>query len=310
MGTENTFEIDEWGQIFKEFNRVERVIIINSADRLDISIRGREGILQASREELDDTLYKFNGNPREVATYFLRKHGIIVYYQNTLVGFFDIIGFSSFIAKNSTEDAIRHILIKDLFKSLKSNASNYIAHVKTDHWILSDSIIIVIDTNLSSLFTGSLKVFLHACSSIMRTGMTSGFPLRGAIGGGDFYKDGEMMVSSALVDAARYEKEQEWLGAVLTPKALQLVEEAKKLEIKHTGKTQIDFSSNEEFKISVRFGKIPWKPRNRNQDMVKPKETWYIKPSHMAEINWTRHLPEYFSGQEKIKNSHCLYAQE
>jgi hypothetical protein len=137
-------------------------------------------------------------------------------------------------------------------------------------------------------------------------------PLRGAVGGGYFYKDGEIIVSSALVDAARYEKEQDWLGAVLTPNALELIEKAKKLQNPYP----IDFSSVR-FNSYVRYGKIPWKPAEKQPDLPRPEETYYIKPFKMPYYkaqgdNWPTWAKENlpgFNSPEKIENSHCLYAQ-
>jgi hypothetical protein len=303
---EYSYPIESWGEIFRAFNQVDNVRVISSAERLDITIKGRDEIMQASQEELDDTLYRFSGNPKEVATYFLKKHNVLVYYQDTLVGFFDIIGYSSFIEKLSIEECIRRI--SDFIKGAKSTARTDILAVKLDHWVLSDSIILVVDTNRHPLFTGSLEIFLGTCSAIMADGMRDGFPLRGAIGGGDFYKDGEVMVSPALVDAARYEKEQEWLGAVLTPKALQLIEKAKEFEIKHKGETRIDFSS-ERFTPFVRYGSIPWK--QEGQHLEKPDNSYYIKPFDMAKEDWaSKYLPDYFKDRPKIQNSDCLYGNE
>jgi len=185
-----------------------------------------------------------------------------------------------------------------------------IIEVKLDHWVLSDSIILVIDTNRSPVFKDSLEFFLSACSSIMQNGMKYGFPFRGAIGGGDFYKDGEVMVSTALVNAARYEKKQEWLGAVLTPEALQVVEKAKDLEINEKGSTDIDLDSVE-FKDFVRYGKIPWKRIEKEPKEAFAEETYYIKPYNMSEKDWaTKYLPEHFKGPAKINNSKKLYAQK
>ena len=231
---------------------------------------------------------------------------MIVYYHDTLVAFFDIIGYSSYLKKTPIEDAIRKI--SKFFRDTGSSAGTDILAVKFDHWILSDAVIIVVDTNRHPLFSGSLEFFLGTCSTILEDGMRNGFPLRGAIGGGDFYKDGEVMVSSALVDAASYEKEQEWLGAILTPKALQLVEKAKEFEIGLKGETQIDFSSDR-FKPFVRYGKIPWKHGEN-----KPDETYYIKPHGMAYEDWDKkYLPDYFNQNEKremINNSQCLYTKK
>ena len=305
-----SYPIELWGEIFRDFRQVEEVRVDTSAERLDITIKGRENILQATREALDDSLYKFSGNPKEVATYYLKKNGVIVYYQNTLVGFFDIIGYSSFIDKTLIEEAIRKI--STFFRNIGSCAGADILAVKFDHWILSDAVIIVVDTNRHPLFSGSLELFLGTCSMIMRYSMVGKFPLRGAIGGGDFYKDGEVMVSSALVDAASYEKKQEWLGAVLTPKALHLVEKAKEFEIGLKGETRIDFSSDK-FAPYVGYGAIPWK-HGENCLITNPDKAYYIKPFDMAEEDWAeKYLPDFFNRDKKkemIDNSNCLYAQK
>lgn len=305
MNTDNSLPIKQWGDIFKYFRQVENVKVDSSAERLDITIRGQNNILQATSEELDDSLYKFNSNPHEVVAYFLRKHGILIYYQDTLVGFFDIQAYSAFIEKTSIDEAIKKL--SGLLSKTRSVANTDILAVKLDHWILSDSIILVVDTNRHPLFAGSLECFLGTCSAIMRYAMMHSFPLRGAIGGGDFYKDGEIMVSSGLVDAAQYEKKQNWLGAILTPRALQLVEKANKLENDLKGKSDIDFSSDR-FIPFVRHGVIPWK--DENQNIEKPNETYYIKPFEMADKNWaSKYLPCYFNKQSKIDNSNRLYAQ-
>ncbi len=307
MNSDNHLQIEQWGEIFKGFRQVESVKVISSADRLDINISGREETLQATGEDLDDSLSEFKSNPHEVVTDFLKNHGIIVYYQNTLVGFFDIHAYSQFIEKTNIEDAINKM--SNFFNSTGSVANTDILALKFDHWILSDSIIIVVDTNRHPLFSGSVESFLGTCSSIMEDAMMNCFPLRGAIGGGDFYKDGEVMVSSALVDAASYEKEQKWLGAVLTPQAIKMIEKAKELEVELNGKTRIDFHS-ERFNPFIRYGTIPWKKKEVSL-LNKPDKAYYIKPFSMNDKDWaSKYLPSYFNDQEKVDNSHCLYAQD
>jgi len=141
VNKEYSYPIEFWGEIFRAFNQIDNVHIVSSAERLDINIKGREKILQASQEELDDSLYKFSGNPKEVATYFLKKNNVLVYNQDTLLGFFDIIGYSSFIKKFPIEECIRKI--SNFIESAKSSAETNAFAVKLDHWILSDSIILV-----------------------------------------------------------------------------------------------------------------------------------------------------------------------
>lgn len=305
-------KIELWGQIFKDLWQVKDVFIDSSADRLDIIIKGHSKILQATSNELNESLLQFSSNPHEVVTSFLKKHRILVCYQNTLVGFFDIQAYSSFIKHHGMVEAVKKITRH--LQTIKGTATTDAFAVKLDHCILSDSIIVVVDTNRHPLFTGSLSCFLQTCSMIMRISMTNSLPLRGAIGGRDFYKDGEIMVSSALVDAANFEKKQEWFGAVLTPKALQIIENAKQYEITCQGKTNIDFSSGD-YNFCVRYGVIPWKLRSDYAKDGGSREMYYIKP-YMADIddsakkNWaSTFLPPYFNAPLKIKNSHLLYAE-
>ena len=298
----DTYPIEGWKREFEKFaQQIGQVQVDTSASRLDITIKGREEILHASQHELDDALSEFGCNPQEVARYFLRKNGVIIYYQDTLVGYFDIIGYSSFVKANEHrfEDCISRI--SKFINGACSFLITDIGDVKFNHWVLSDSIILVIDTTRRPLFSGSLKFFMAACSSIMRDGMLREFPLRGAVGGGDFYKDGEIMVSTALVDAVHYEKKQEWLGAVLTQEARRMVEKA-----------NIDLStlSSDELKPCVRYGKIPWKNIDNEPKEAFPEETFYIKPFGMSEKDWAMHLPKHFVGPEKINNSNILYAEE
>jgi hypothetical protein len=301
-----SFPIEVWGRIFSDFNQVEYVKAISSAERLDIKVKGKKEILSFSVEALDDTLYKFRGNPKEVAVSFLRENGIIVFYEDTLVGYFDIIGYSSFIKKAASLEEIIHRMKRFLDDASRSARTDIFA-VKIDHWILSDSIIVVVDTNRHPLFTGSLDTFLGTCSMILHDGMRHGMPLRGAIGGGSFYKDGEVMVSTALINAAEYEKEQEWLGAVLTPEALQIIEKAKEFELREKGETEIDLSSGR-FSTVVGSGTIPWK--EQESSLERPPETYFINPD-MSEPDWaTKYLPSHFQGSSKINNSNSLYGKE
>jgi len=122
------------------------------------------------------------------------------------------------------------------------------------------------------------------------------------------------MVSSALVDAVKHEKEQDWLGAVLTPNAIKIIEKANTYEITHKGKTKIDFLS-EDFNSCVRKGVIPWKSESDYAKKGDSFEMYYIKP-HMDGIedkeNWAlKFLPPYFDdrAKSKINNSHRLYGE-
>lgn len=299
-----SYPLGAWKKIFREFQQVKRVEIDTSDDRLSLLIRSHSAPLYVTRQELENIVSKLNCNPKEAATSFLKEHGVIVYYQNTLVGFFDIVGYSSFIPTPTFAEKIDMVSI--FFKQTETLKAN-MGRLKIAHWILSDSVILALDTNHNPLCGETLKWFLATCSSLMTLGIRSKFPLRGAIGGGDFYKDGEIMVSTALVDAHKYEKEQDWLGAVLTPNALAIVAKANR-------NAPIDLTTNE-YKDFVGYRKIPWKKNEwwkckKPMDYL-PEQTFCLKP-YSPPLDWVSYLPDYFDkegrGREKVANSHCLYA--
>jgi hypothetical protein len=258
-----------------------------------------EGKFNISKNDLDDELYKFSANPRRVARHFLEKHGLLISYENTLVAFLDIQAYSAFIEKNSFYEIEGKV--KYLFEVLTSKADTDFAAVKLDHWILSDSIIITIDTTVHPLFRGSLQLFFWTCSMILDTAMRNGFPLRGAVGGGYFYKDDELLISSALIDAAKYEKLQNWYGAVLTPNATELL-------FKHDTNFKNEYSEIPDYNEYLRLGEIPWK---ENQHALAVQiESYYINPI-MCDLNWEKkYIPKHFElskCKEKIKHSDILY---
>jgi len=308
MNKDNSFPLDLWCQIFKTVcQQVERTEINSAKNRINIFVKGQSEPLQFTHNELDAASLIFNNNVVEVVHSLMKEKGVLVIYKNTLVGFFDIQAYSDFIDKTSFTDTVWKT--NKLVSSIKSAANTDVHGVKFDCWILSDSIILVIDTERSRLFAGSIEFFLGTCSVIMANAMRERLPLRGAIGGGDFFKDGEIMVSSALVDAAHYEKEQNWLGAVLTPTAVILIEKAMENEIKLKDNTitTIDFLSDR-FNSFVKHGEIPWKKRDSR---TNPNELYYIKPFQMSDKDWNfNYLPPYFKDDEKVKNSICLYGQK
>ena len=246
----------------------------------------------------------------EVVSAFLEENSIRVHSHNTLVGFFDIQGYSAFIEETEPDEAIMRI--DQLFLRLRNSASANLGALRIDPWILSDSIVVVLDTNRSPLYGDTLLWFLATCSSIMSESLKEGFPLRGAIGGGYFYKDGELMISSGLADAASYERKQNWLGAVLTPNAIQIIEDAKKHNSNPKVKMKIDLGSSA-FNLHIKYGKIPWKEKKcgriRRKESPDP-EMYYLKPYVMApDKNWAEYLPSYFHDPQKVANSDPLYAE-
>jgi hypothetical protein len=202
-----------WAGLIKIFSQVDNVNIDYSNESLDITIKGRDKTIQVSVNELNESLIASNNDPWKVVISLLNKNNVLMYYQNTLVGYFDIQAYSIFIEKATSEEAISKVSC--LFPEIRSSCNTDINETRLDHWIMSDSIILVIDTNRCRLHHQSILCFLRTCANILARSMEYKFPVRGAIGGGYFYREGEILISSGLVDAACWEKEQDWLGAVL-----------------------------------------------------------------------------------------------
>jgi len=283
-----SLSIEVWAEIFKHFRQVDRVEF--SSDRLQIYITGGKTTIEATTQEMNKRLFMMNNDPCAVAASLVKESPPIDNYQDTLLGYYDIIAYSEYLKEKGTEEVKKKMC--EFMKAVKSLIAD-MGNLKIDVSIMSDSMILVLDTNRSSLNIETVKWFLTTCHSLMGIAMTMyHVPLRGAIGGGDFWKSGEVIVSTALVDAVRYEKEQEWLGAVLTPKAVEVMRKA-----------NIDLSSSD-FNDFIGFGEIPWK-NDRNS------EWYYIKPILKTDSDWVqKYLPPHFDivrGSKKIANSHCLY---
>lgn len=170
------------------------------------------------------------------------------YDKETIIAFFDIYGFSTFIEdeKKSMEDKIS--ALEKFLERVKNDARSMLGNtdgedVKFKIEIFSDSIIFKLDTYLDET---SIDFFLLICSVLMFRGIRAGFPLRGAIGGGSYYKKNDVLVSSALVDAVKFEKVQDWFGTVITPKALKII------------KDKYPVFESEVIEV-VKYGTIPWK---------------------------------------------------
>lgn len=217
-----------------------------------------------------------------------------------LLAFFDIQAYSSFIDNNSKNDCLTKA--ENLFKYIKKDVGDsHILDIRLRHWIFSDSIIMIPDIETRSLDIAVIDFLIAMCSVLMFRGIRAGLPLRGAIGTGYFYKNDDIIVSSALVDAAAYEKEQNWLGAVITPSALSLINEI------HPG-------FENEYKSLLNFGrfldndKIPWteSKHKHGPEILKPEYSFYIKPA-ISLTNWREYLPAYFKIDSKIAASDILY---
>jgi hypothetical protein len=217
----------------------------------------------------------------------MRNNGVL--FSNTLVGLFDIQAYSEFIEKSSTQEAIEKT--SKLYKFARSSSTTNFGSVKTKFWVLSDTVVMAIDTAVAPLSFASTYFFSYACSDLFHGALRfCGLPMRGAIGFGDLYfeedsrknefGDGSFLLGSGLVDAAKHEREQNWLGMRYTPKAVQALEY---FESGEDGKKILDCKKLESV---CEFGEIPLKG-----GLIE--KGYYIVPFKRYP-DWRSYLPPHF----------------
>lgn len=292
--------IIDWKNAFEKFHKIQKVKIVTEREAFILKVAfpnyddpeknnivTKEITLQSLNESFSSSRYKYMP---DIIRNLLIEWRPAVYLKDTLVAFFDIHAYSHFIENKSLSEC--KDVINRLFLNVEKNwgTGPRAAGIHLPYWIFSDSIILSIDTYIQPISRVQLRLFFATCSVIISGAMEYGLPLRGAIGGGNFYfSEGErILISTALSNAAKYEKAQEWLGVVITPEALSIIR-----------KHDADFVMDDDIPKYVSYGQVPWKTGER---MDAPEESYYIKPL-MSNPKWKDYLPSYFDGSPKFSAS-------
>ena len=183
------------------------------------------------------------------------------------VAFLDILGFSRIVANDSFHERF------EAYIGIIRSAIDFPGS-KLEFEITSDSLVIY----SRGLNLSYLKNLLFAVSTISFRLLTEiQIPVRGAISAGRYWrfdsKDGHLMFSGApIIDAVEYEKEQSWIGVLLTPKTLEHVPELQELyyipqnldkEKAHALRSKLPWPL-----LVWRHEKIPCRNRNTSTDRV------------------------------------------
>ncbi len=161
------------------------------------------------------------------------------------VAFLDILGFSKIVANDSF-----HVRFESYIEIIRTAVN--IPGGNLEFEITSDSVVIY----SRGLELTHLKNLLSAVSTISYRLLTEiQIPVRGAISAGKYWRfdsrDGHLMFSGApIIDAVEYEKEQSWIGVLLTPKVLEHVPELQEL---HYVPQKIDYKE-----AHALHSKLPW----------------------------------------------------
>lgn len=140
-------------------------------------------------------------------------------YRKCFVGYLDILGFKEAILKSDNPDTLlfhlrrlfREIEISCGLKKFKNLDSLPVQFI----W-MSDSILFYTADNSIEKF----KYIANIIAGFIRKTIEAGpFLYRGALSHGDFYFDPKLnlYLGPAMIDAADWEKKQNWSGVMLTP---------------------------------------------------------------------------------------------
>lgn len=195
-------------------------------------------------------------------------------HKDRLLGFFDVLGFSSLL-EHQTVEVVHQTLgafidqakNKD-FVSDEINALNEARRTSNFEatQFAFDTLVLVSSDPAQAHADAN---FLFACIQIMKTSMQTGLALRGAIGRGDVLIDAKhgILLSKEFPRLARLEKEQEWMGCCLTDEAMERLQEPL------FGKS---------FGFNPHFPVVPWKVPMKSLKCGQPKYA----------INWMATTPD------------------
>jgi hypothetical protein len=144
-----------------------------------------------------------------------------------VVALFDVLGFEDRVRRSSLEEV--HSEYKELLAIATTKASHaffdarpagdgtmvpFFGYVEIEQDYFSDTILL-----WTPLQPATLKPFLHVCSSFMCETLRAELPLRGALAVGRAVMDKaeRTYLGQPLVEAARAEKAQQWVGLAFGP---------------------------------------------------------------------------------------------
>ncbi|MDD5382310.1 MAG: hypothetical protein PHH60_01465 [Candidatus Margulisbacteria bacterium] len=145
---------------------------------------------------------------------------------------FDILGFKDIVENNNIEILVPEF---DTFFVNNLRFSSHLKHKRIGNIILpdentklahflqfSDTVIYFTDVPsnapLDNLFGSLIHLLLASCGALSLC-ILAGFPIRGAVSYGEFYVNSvsNIYLGKSLVEAYKWEKEQDWAGAILSP---------------------------------------------------------------------------------------------
>ncbi len=150
---------------------------------------------------------------------------------NCWVAYFDILGFKNRLndfcsqAGNGNLDIFVKINYDSILNRAKKKVKGYKEHLDSlEHAWFSDSFLFYVPVDKNGY---SFDVMTTLARFFIVGGIKEKVPLVGAISVGEFYadKNNNVYIGPALVDAVEYTENQNWLGLVVSQKAIREIQE-------------------------------------------------------------------------------------
>ena len=152
--------------------------------------------------------------------------------KNGLIGFFDILGYQSFLENNDAETAASEVLhtinsidtkvSSGLIASVKEPGEELKEVVDSIQWLVfSDTILMAMEWDEAS--THKWAVFTAAALELCRQMFDFGLPLRGAIKNGKYLVSKSCFAGRAIVDAYHAETTLNLAGCTIDERIIEIV---------------------------------------------------------------------------------------
>ncbi len=148
-------------------------------------------------------------------------------HEQYFVAYFDFLGFKEYVKKNPLNLIVSNY--KAVLKRIKKKEGIYFDVDKIICQWFSDTFLFCAKAN-SDQFEQTFFQMQALSMAFFKEMISKHIPLKGALTVGEFYTEPEhgIFLGEALIKAYEYAENQNWLGFVLTPEILTLLEQNKR----------------------------------------------------------------------------------
>ncbi len=147
-------------------------------------------------------------------------------YDQYFVAYFDFLGFKEYVKNTSLASVL--FLYRDAIKNIYRKTGGYYDPDTMIYQWFSDTFLFCVKLEQDDVEKPFMDIY-RLSTTFFRDMICKGIPLRGALTLGGCYADTEhdIFLGEAIIEAYDYAENQNWIGFVLTPEILPLLEQHK-----------------------------------------------------------------------------------